>query len=201
MGNIAFLQPLKGHSRSVSSVAFSHNLLRLASASYDKTVKIWDTGSGVCLQTLEGHSDRVSSVAFSYDSAQLASASYDKTVKIWDTGSGACLQTLETGQTIFSISFDITSSCLHTDIGIIAIDASSTSNMTLSVTHPQNSRYQGVALSSDGAWITYNSEKLVWLPSEYRPSSSAVIGKTIGIGVGSGRVWICNVELSNSLEL
>ena len=52
----ACLQTLEGHSSWVSSVAFSHDSTRLASASDDKTVKIWDASSGECLQTLEGHS-------------------------------------------------------------------------------------------------------------------------------------------------
>src|SRR5271155_5445632 len=77
----ACLQTLEGHSNCVSSVAFSHDSARLASASYDDTVKIWDASSGECLQTLEGHSNCVSSVAFSHDSARLASASFDNTVK------------------------------------------------------------------------------------------------------------------------
>jgi WD40 repeat protein len=76
------LQTLEGHSNTVYSVAFSHDSTRLASASDDNTVKIWDTGSGKCLQTLEGHSNTVWSVAFSHDSTLLASASDDKTVKI-----------------------------------------------------------------------------------------------------------------------
>src|SRR5881394_3648625 len=62
----ACLQTLEGHSQSVSSVAFSHDSARLASASYDSTVKIWDASSGECLQTLEGHSHAVWSVAFSH---------------------------------------------------------------------------------------------------------------------------------------
>ncbi|KAF1831217.1 NACHT-domain-containing protein, partial [Decorospora gaudefroyi] len=70
----ACLQTLEGHSGSVGSVAFSHDSTRLASASYDSTVKIWDASSGACLQTLEGHSGCVSSVAFSHDSTRLASA-------------------------------------------------------------------------------------------------------------------------------
>jgi hypothetical protein len=35
--------------------------------------------------------------------------------------------------------------------------------MTPCVTNPQNPRYQDGALSSDGVWITYNSENVVWL--------------------------------------
>src|ERR1700722_10492234 len=91
----ACLQTLEGHSDSVNSVAFSHDSARLASASDDNTVKIWDASSGEYLQILEGHSGGVSSVAFSHDSTRLASASDDSTVKIWDVNSGECLQTLE----------------------------------------------------------------------------------------------------------
>jgi WD40 repeat protein len=191
------LQTLEGHSGMVNSVAFSPDSARLASASDNNTIKIWDASSGKCLQTLEIHSGTVKSVAFSPDSARLASASSDKMVKIWDVSSGKCLQTLEVGTTLSNISFDITSSCLYTEIGAILIDILAL-NMAPSVTNPQNLGYQGGGLSSDGAWITYNSEKVVWLPSEYRPSCSVVSGKTIGVGVGSGKVWICNFEVNDS---
>jgi WD40 repeat protein len=91
----ACLQTLEGHSSGVNSVAFSHDSIRLASASHDCTVKIWNISSGACVQTLEGHRDDVKSVAFSHDSTQLASASRDGTIKIWDQNSGMCLQTLQ----------------------------------------------------------------------------------------------------------
>ncbi|KAF2136035.1 uncharacterized protein K452DRAFT_354116, partial [Aplosporella prunicola CBS 121167] len=76
VGNVwsACLQTLEGYSGSVRSVTFSPDSTRLASASGDKTVKIWDPTSGNCLQTLEGHSSSVNSVTFSPDSTRLASA-------------------------------------------------------------------------------------------------------------------------------
>jgi WD40 repeat protein len=57
----ACLQTLEGHSSYVSSVVFSHDSTRLASASRDRTVKIWGASSGACLQTLKGHSSHTSS--------------------------------------------------------------------------------------------------------------------------------------------
>ncbi|PSN58849.1 hypothetical protein BS50DRAFT_595118 [Corynespora cassiicola Philippines] len=190
------LQTLEGHSSGVNSVAFSPDSQRLASASHDNTVKIWDSASGKCLQTLEGHSYSVRSVAFSPDSQQLASASDDKTVKIWDSTSGKCLQTISVDTFLHTIAFDADGSSLHTDIGTIAINAPmalSSSNMT-DISVAEQAQFQGVALSSDEVWITYNSQNIVWLPPEYRPSASAVSGTRIGIGVGTGRIWMFSVQ-------
>lgn len=44
-----------GHSNAVVSLKFSADGLRLASASADRTAKIWDPFSARCLVTLEGH--------------------------------------------------------------------------------------------------------------------------------------------------
>ena len=65
---------LKGHAGMVTSVAFSPDGQRLASASWDQTVKIWDSATGKELFALKGHAGVVYSVAFSPDGQRLASA-------------------------------------------------------------------------------------------------------------------------------
>jgi WD40 repeat protein len=65
---------------------------RLAvSASWDKTLKVWDLTTGDCLHTLEGHTNRVPGVATTQDGRYAVSAAWDKTLKIWDLETGACL--------------------------------------------------------------------------------------------------------------
>ena len=66
----------------------------LASASGDRTIKIWDIETGTCLKTLTGHTDWVRAVAFSLDGQILASGSADCTIKLWDVADGKCLKTL-----------------------------------------------------------------------------------------------------------
>jgi len=65
-------------------VAFSPDGKRLASASNNQMVKVWDAVTGHQTLALKGHSSAVTSVVFSPDGKRLASASEDQTVKLWD---------------------------------------------------------------------------------------------------------------------
>ncbi|MEG4587139.1 AAA-like domain-containing protein [Microcoleus sp. MOSTC5] len=89
-------QTLKGHTDNVTQVAIAPNNQIIASASKDKTVKLWST-DGKLHRTLTGHTDEVTSVAFSPDSQTLASASKDRTIKLWNAD-GKPIRTL-TGHT------------------------------------------------------------------------------------------------------
>lgn len=75
-------QILKHDSR-VNYLAFSNDGQKLASASHDKTVRLWDTKSGTLLKCFEEHSDWVKCVAFSSNGNFIASASDDYSVLIW----------------------------------------------------------------------------------------------------------------------
>jgi WD40 repeat protein len=67
----------------------------LASASYDCSVRLWDTDTGECLNILQGHQHILTGVDFHPSGKILASSSFDRTIKIWDVETGECLKTLE----------------------------------------------------------------------------------------------------------
>ncbi|BAZ08369.1 WD-repeat protein [Calothrix sp. NIES-4071] len=78
---------LIGHGDVVTRVKFHPDGNTLASASWDKTVKIWQR-DGKLLYTLRGHTDAVWSINYSLDGKLLASSSRDKTVRIWRVEDG-----------------------------------------------------------------------------------------------------------------
>ncbi|KAL8777436.1 MAG: hypothetical protein Q9194_002548 [Teloschistes cf. exilis] len=86
--------PQASHSDSVTAVAFSPDGKRIASGSFDKTIKVWDAATGDLEKTLAGHSDWVTAVAFSPDGKRIASGSWDKTIRVWDAATGDLEKTL-----------------------------------------------------------------------------------------------------------
>src|SRR6266852_2636143 len=77
-----------GHSDYVSAVAWSPDGKRIASASGDHTVQVWDAANGGHVLTYRGHASDVTSLAWSPDEKNIVSGSVDGTVQVWDAATG-----------------------------------------------------------------------------------------------------------------
>lgn len=74
----------EGHKDQVRNLAYHPTRRRLASASDDRTARLWDLDTGEAVE-LRGHADEVYCVAFSPDGQVLATGSEDTTIALWDT--------------------------------------------------------------------------------------------------------------------
>ncbi|XP_010583539.1 PREDICTED: WD repeat-containing protein 88 [Haliaeetus leucocephalus] len=83
----------RGHSNAISDCCFTSDGHYLCTASWDKSLKIWDikTEEFRCHEPVslnEGHEGSVSSCLFSQDASLVVSGGYDNTIAIWDTDAG-----------------------------------------------------------------------------------------------------------------
>ncbi len=74
---------LRGHVGAVHSVAFTPDGARLASASRDGAIFLWDVATRRKVGNLAGHTMRVNDVKFLPDGQTLISASVDRSIRFW----------------------------------------------------------------------------------------------------------------------
>ncbi|KAH7290702.1 hypothetical protein KP509_30G060200 [Ceratopteris richardii] len=109
-------QVFEGHSHYVMQVAFNpKDTNTFASASLDRTIKIWSLGSPEPNFTLEAHTKGVNCVDYftGGDRPYLITGSDDHTAKVWDYQTKSCVQTLE-GHT-----HNVSAVCFHPELPII----------------------------------------------------------------------------------
>jgi eukaryotic-like serine/threonine-protein kinase len=150
--------PLRDHGWAIFDVAFGHNpdVPRLASASADGTVRIWDviTGEQIVDPPLR-HTNDVRCVAFSQDGRFLASGGDDRVIKIWDARSWELLHERPdpTGR-VQSVAF-------HPKDGRVLAWGGSDSTIKvwnratneIRTLHGHTSWVESVAFSANGEWI------------------------------------------------
>ncbi len=143
-----------GHSDYISAVAWSSDGKRIASASGDHTVQVWDASSGGHVLTYRGHSADVLTLAWSPGGQYIATGSIDSTVQIWNPSNGARVYTYR-GQSdaIFDLAWspDGTRIASASNDGTVRIWDALTGRNIVTYSGPSSIR-GGTAASNAVAW-------------------------------------------------
>jgi WD40 repeat protein len=210
------------YTSSINALALSHDSKLVAFGCYDISIYDMETENYV---TSFAHRDdgNLSTIAYSRDSRLIATGWTNKTIVIFNAETGSIEQTFKVGATPYSVSFDVASSHLLTELGSIKLAApadfdneGSSEAQTGSEAEPESREAvmlcRGCGLSLDNSWITWNGNNALWLPPDYRPycldvsssGSSSVAPLTatmIAIGCLSGRVFVIGFSESGPLSL
>jgi len=154
-------QVFEGHTHYVMEVRVNpKDNNTFASASLDKTVKVWQLGSAQPNFTLEGHEKGVNCVDYynGGDKPYLISGADDRLVKIWDYQNKTCVQTLEGhAQNIAAVSF-------HPELPIIITGSE---DGTVKIWHANTYRLETT--------LNYGLER-VWSIGVLRGSNNVALG-------------------------
>ena len=158
-GPDASLATLDGHKARVERITFSPDGTLLASASYDRTARLWDVAAGAGKSTLEGHRKEVRCVSFSPDGQTLASGGTAGIVRLWDVASGKKKDVLYCHKdSILALRFSPDGRILATgsrDRTVRLLDLSSRQPLAQMRSH--SNTVGDVAFSPDGAMLASSS--------------------------------------------
>ncbi|KAF6157532.1 hypothetical protein GIB67_004470, partial [Kingdonia uniflora] len=97
---------IPAHEGGCGSILFEHNSDKLISGGQDRTVKIWDTNTGLLSSTLYGCLGSVLDLAVTHDNRSIIAASSSNNLYLWEVGTGRIRHTL-TGHTDKVCSVDV----------------------------------------------------------------------------------------------
>ncbi len=177
-----------GHTSRITAVAWSPDGKHLASASYDKSARIWDSTNGYREIIYRGHVDRVHAVAWSPDGQRVASASSDRTVQIWDAVTGRSLFTYHGhGLPVMALAWAPDGTRIASGGDDKTVQVWDVDNGTLIYTHRGHTgRVQTIAWAPDGTRIASGGDdKTVQVWMLVKPKSSFFSKLLSGVHSGS----------------
>jgi coatomer subunit beta' len=133
---------------------------QFASASLDRTIKVWQLGSSQPNFTLEGHEKGLNCIDYFQggDKPYLISGADDRLIKIWDYQNKACVQTLE------GHSQNVTAVAFHPELPIILTGSE---DGTVRIWHANTYRLETT--------LNYGLERMWWISCQ-RGSNDVALG-------------------------
>jgi WD40 repeat protein len=168
-----FPKNLTYHKKPISVVAVSPDGKRLAAASEDKQISLWNLATGAYLGCLTGHTDRIPSLAWHPSSNYLVSAGWDSSARIWDAN------TLEPVVILNTHALQVEALAFSRDGKWLAsADSSHTIHVwdfktktTLHKLTVPEGEIRALAFSPDGKFLACNSDRIIhlWNPESGKP--------------------------------
>lgn len=163
---------LLGHSRGINDVAWSRGGSLgafVATASDDKTLRLWDVNTGDALVEFRGHSNFVFCAKFNPQSSNLlVSGSFDETVKLWDVRTGDCVSTLPAhSDPVTAVDFNRDGTCIVSGShdGLVRIWDTATGECLKTIYAHGNPPVSHVQYSPNGKYVlagTLDSRLRLW---------------------------------------
>jgi WD40 repeat protein/transcriptional regulator with XRE-family HTH domain len=160
-GGLSLHLSLRAHTDCAVAVAFDPQGSRLATASWDGTIKMWDLEHGNLLWT-DWHTCEIFALAFAPDGQVLASGEDDATVRLWNAASGTLLETLPHPGPVFSLAWSpdghmLASGGFDGGIRLWKLQATQLATCVAHLSGHTNWVHGGLVFSPDGKWLVSGS--------------------------------------------